>query len=102
MKNTEQRLINLYKSSKESNSENALDSKNKILFFEFCFNLIDIFTESDHLNIFKQLYFSLENLESCSVLYMARKTHVDVRTEGRYREKYCKVSEAVFDYFDKK
>lgn len=101
MKDTEQRLINLYNSSKDSNPENALHSKSKIEFFEFCLKIIDIFTESDHGHIFKQLYFSFENLETCSVTYMAGKTHVDVRTEGRYRNKYCKVSEAVFEFIEK-
>lgn len=101
MKKVEKQLIDIFNVSKSARNP---EERNKAKYIEaitmFCFRLISIFTENDHAKIVKQLYFSFDNLDTKSVVYIAEKVFTSESTLGRYRKKYCLVIEEIFAFID--
>lgn len=56
------------------------------------------FTNQNHLQIFKQLYFTKNNVIAMGISYICRKIFIQERTLYAYRQKYCQLILTVVDY----
>lgn len=93
----EMMLVNLYKCSiKKEHDEEYKFANNIMQFIIFCFEIISIFTETDHANIIKKLYFSKDNVMDVGLKRMEKIVFVQERTLLFYRKKYCEVVNAIF------
>jgi hypothetical protein len=88
----EKRVVDIYEKSiaKESDAEKET-AQRLIDQIRYAFRLIDIFDDSNHLQIIEKLYFCKENILKLNLHRMADKVFVQERTLFFYRQKYCKV-----------
>lgn len=88
----EKRVVDIYEKSiaKESDAEKET-AQRLIDQIRYAFRLIDIFDDSNHLQIVEKLYFCKENILKLNLHRMADKVFVQERTLFFYHQKYCKV-----------
>lgn len=99
---TEDAIIRIYKCSiKKIDDELKDKAKKSINFIIKCFQLINIFTKEDHAKIVGQIYFSKNNIRTIGVERMSDKVHMHSNTLYSYRQKYCKIIDAILDFIDK-
>lgn len=94
---TEIMIINLYKcGTKKDHDADYCLAKNIMNLILLCFQLISIFTGTDHMRIVQKLYFSEKNILSAGIQCMQGVVYVQERTLLLYRRKYCEVIDALF------
>lgn len=88
----EKKVVDIYEKSiaKGSNAEKE-NAQRLIAQIRYAFRLIDIFDDSNHLQIIEKLYFCRDNILKLNIRRTADKVFVQERTLFFYRRKYCKV-----------
>lgn len=93
----ERRIVDLYKRTKNK-EETELQEKMELLVL--CFQMINIFTNEDHLAVVNKLYFCRDNILRIGVRGMSRKVYIPERSLCERREKYCELIENIFGWND--
>lgn len=65
-------------------------------FIMFCFEIISIFTNINHAEIVRKLYFNKDNIIVVGIKKMEKMVFIQERTLLLYRKKYCEVIDAIF------
>lgn len=94
---TELLMVDLYKCSKKKEHDADYKLANNILqFIMFCFEIISIFTNINHAEIVRKLYFNKDNIIVVGIKKMEKMVFIQERTLLLYRKKYCEVIDAIF------
>lgn len=87
------------KKNQDDNSENA---KKIIQLLTLSLNSISMFTNQNHYQIFKKLYFTKDNVLAMGISYIARQVFIQERTLYSYRKKYCEIIIAIIKHVNEK
>lgn len=86
--------------AKKNQDENSEKAKKIIQLLTFSLKSISTFTNNNHYQIFKKLYFTRDNVLTMGIGYISRQVFIQERTLYAYRQKYCAVVEQILDLSD--
>lgn len=94
---TEMIMIGLYKDSKSKvQCKEVAIAKQTMKLILTCFEMISIFTNYNHVEIVKKLYFTRNNIMAIGLKRMEEVVYIQERTLLVYRKKYCEVVDFLF------
>ncbi len=100
MKITENYVFEVFLTELYIASKNDIDANERIKTILKVFKVISIFTEENHEEIVRRIYFENSNIVRLGVRISAEKVFVQEKTLYNYRRKYCKAIKEILSLFE--